>query len=539
MGTSSVVKWFHWGYIGFSIGSTLFMLRVLRTPFAQSLAPGECPLAATLKRSALARAILINTAHVVQQLFTTLLCMLFLGLPRTEQEATFYHSVNIRFLAFQLSFCCCILRQTGTAELPMWAFWNGITGSILMLVAFVKERLRTLVALRCSARPKNNVRLLALIALNALMAAANLLGILVLLPGPALAGMKLVVALQAAIAVVRTIKQVVVARLHVREVQGVICWEQRSLGSLRASIFEQLLCTTLSVLQSSLLLLQQQSVSAMGVLLTLKAALTLHKLLRLMHSYRQLSTCAMLVDAALRVVEPAAVPSERRSCPICREDMERAVRLDCGHYFHKSCLVCALDVVPVCPVCRSAIVYRTADDGADEPGFESRYYGNRTLVEWLLRRLRVPLYVATPRMVDQVLRVLPTAPRLAVIRELAATGSVDATVVRLRRQLALQNSSAINDQLLQQQQQHNPTRQPLNYHQQPPRTSAGREAGAPGYSFEGMLYNRGNTQSLLNSTSSNNSTGANPPSEFVQRKLQLFRQACERFHSSSSSNGNE
>ena len=48
--------------------------------------------------------------------------------------------------------------------------------------------------------------------------------------------------------------------------------------------------------------------------------------------------------------------SSDRLCIICREDMQAAKKLDCGHMFHFKCLKSWLERQQSCPTCRSPIL---------------------------------------------------------------------------------------------------------------------------------------------------------------------------------------
>lgn len=67
-----------------------------------------------------------------------------------------------------------------------------------------------------------------------------------------------------------------------------------------------------------------------------------------------------------------------RTCVICHEEMERAKRLHCGHFFHFECLRGWLDRQQACPVCRREVTpseeRRPPDAGAARPGAGRVYF---------------------------------------------------------------------------------------------------------------------------------------------------------------------
>lgn len=530
-----VAKWLHVCYLGLTIGSLLFGVHfwVLNPKKPEVPTTGEEAQLLGAKESILVRFIVANVMHVTLHGLAMALVFLFLGLPRTVREEKMVHVASLRFLSLQLVFYLCIVRQVVAREVPMWLFWNGVNGSLLLQITLAKTRFDTVAAASVTVRPGPNGRLYAFIVWNAVFSVVHLADIAGLVPGPC-RGLKSVVLLQCGLCVIRSGKQLLQARLHWQEARGRISWEQRSLGTVALCIAEGFVCFHCSVLQSSLLLLVQRSLSLVNLALVARACIIVQQLGRLVRRYRQERTYTMLVQSALAHVPAARIPEGRRVCPVCREDMHCAVRLDCGHHFHASCALAALERVPVCPVCRARVAYRR-DAGAHAVAASGA-------LERLLNTLHATRYVASVQMVDEVAEVLPAAPRLAVIKDLALTGSVDATIERLRGAITPDLSStpsaptapaalprAVQDQQIQQLDDSLESvlwGEPIGLFTECWRDCAAAAGTAPTSPVVGE----------------DDTTFAAPPprapcpsTAFMQRKLEIIRQACQRFRLAQSS----
>jgi E3 ubiquitin-protein ligase synoviolin len=62
------------------------------------------------------------------------------------------------------------------------------------------------------------------------------------------------------------------------------------------------------------------------------------------------------VDSWFPDVDVTTVEGMDRTCAVCREEMRHAKRLQCGHAFHKQCLLAWVQQNNSCPLCRQAIV---------------------------------------------------------------------------------------------------------------------------------------------------------------------------------------
>ena len=528
-----VAQWLHVCYLGASAVSLVLLLMVLLVSPEPEAAISELRLG---------RFMVANVAHLTQHALAMGLVLLFLGLPRTARETRVVHVASIRFLSLQLVFWCCIVRQVAARELPMWLFWNGINGSLLLQITMAKARFDTVAAQSVTVRPEQNRWLYAFIGWNALFSVVHVSDIVCLVPGP-FRGLKSVVLLQGGFCLIRSTKQLLQTRLHWLEARGRINWEQRSLDTVALCIVEGFVCFNCSVLQSSLLLLVQRSLSLIDLALVARACIIVQQLVHLVRRYKQERTYTMLVRAALALAPCAHVPDDRRVCPVCQEDMHSAVRLDCGHHFHCSCVLSSLERVQVCPVCRAPVVFRCADAACAGRGW----------LERILNTFNATRYVASAKMVEEVAEVLPAVSRLAVVKDIAVTGSVDATIERLREHAVPHpaDASAVP-------------------HSAAATSAAASAAGAAPLrapqeqqiqqlddSLESVLWGepfglfsecwRDCSCSCARSSNSSNSFGSTPggpddseeqeetprmpcPSKaFVQRKLELFRQACQLF----------
>ena len=88
-------------------------------------------------------------------------------------------------------------------------------------------------------------------------------------------------------------------------------------------------------------------------------------------------------------------------------------------------LLPSLNSAELCPVCRTPVVFHG--------GYSSSGSSYESTLEVLLHILDIPLYTASMSMVDRVVQVLPDVPRLSIIKDISVTGSVDATIDRLRK----------------------------------------------------------------------------------------------------------
>ena len=511
--------------------SLLFLLHRLLVSPEPGAAVSELPLG---------RLMVANVAHLTQHALGMGLVVLFLGLPQTAKEVRLVHVAAVRFLSLQLMFYCCIVRQVAARELPMWLFWNGINGSLLLQVTLAKARFDTVAAQSVTVRPEQNRWLYAFVAWIAFFSVVHVSDIVCLVPGP-LRGLKCVVLLQGSFCLVRSTKQLLLARLHWLEARGRISWEQRSLETVALCIVEGFVCLNCSVLQSSLLLLVQRSLSLIDLALVARACVLVQQLVHLVRRYKQERTYTMLVRAALALVPCPRVPDDRRVCPVCQEDMHTAVRLDCGHHFHCSCVLSSLERVQVCPVCRAPVVLRRADGAAAARACDG-------WLERVLNTLNATRYIASAKMVDEVAEVLPAVSRLAVVKDIAVTGSVDATIERLREHSttvgphAAGAAGAVGAGATVATPLHAPQEQQIQ------QLDASLESVLWGEPF-GLFSDCWRDCSCscaarTGSSSSSSSTPGDttdseqepeslrppcPSAAFVQRKLELFRQACQRF----------
>lgn len=544
-----VAQWLHVCYLGASVVSLVFLLLLLLVSPEPGAAMGDLRLG---------RFLVANAGHLTQHALAMGLVLVFLGLPRTAREARVVHVASMRFLSLQLMFWCCIVRQVAAREVPMWLFWNGINGALLLQVTMAKARFDTVAAVSVTVRPEQNRWLYAFIAWNALFSAVHVGDIVWLVPGP-LRGLKCVVLLQGGFCVIRSTKQLLQARLHWREARGRISWEQRSLETVALCIVEGFVCLNCSVLQSSLLLLVQRSLSLIDLALVARACIIVQQLVHLVRRYKQERTYTMLVRAALALVPCAHIPDDRRVCPVCQEDMHTAVRLDCGHHFHCSCVLSSLERVQVCPVCRAPVVFRRAATaiagagtatgaGTCTAAAAAASTGTVTGDGWLervLNTLNATRYVASAKMVDEVAEVLPAVSRLAVVKDIAVTGSVDATIERLRAHATVAAAAAaaavpaagtpLRAPQEQQIQQLDDSLESVLWGEpfglftdcwRDCACSCARGSSAPS---AGSSTPGGPDDSTDSEAEAATPRRPCPSAAFVQRKLELFRQACQRF----------
>ena len=67
---------------------------------------------------------------------------------------------------------------------------------------------------------------------------------------------------------------------------------------------------------------------------------------------------------------PDATPEELAdgvTCIVCRDEMDAAKKLPCGHMFHSVCLRSWLVEQAVCPICRASLTQRPDDAAAPAP----------------------------------------------------------------------------------------------------------------------------------------------------------------------------
>ena len=94
-------------------------------------------------------------------------------------------------------------------------------------------------------------------------------------------------------------------------------------------------------------------------LLIIWGAIRLYKYYKKKNRKRQVTDFNLLTDTIVSLNEEDSLSTGSIECSICIEelkDIDRLVKLKCGHMFHQHCLTLWYLVEPYCPICRRFVV---------------------------------------------------------------------------------------------------------------------------------------------------------------------------------------
>jgi len=253
------------------------------------------------------------------------------------------------------------LEENDPLELLLLVAFSAFSCCLRVFLGLARDRFERFSA-SPAARPRHFARTLALVAFVAVLNSAFALFVLRTFAsagGTTLALLlhdSVFLGLHASILGVRFCAHAYEARLY-RDA-GAVSGEQRR-RNLHCVEFLLEACIDLVCLANSALLfwLSGLSISLVDSILLLH----LRSLALELSSRVSRFVAFLLVSRDLRRlykdVSPAELASHPDVCAICRESLEKAKRLPCGHLLHTGCLARWLEVKTECPVCRRSLTH--------------------------------------------------------------------------------------------------------------------------------------------------------------------------------------
>ncbi|EGG22635.1 putative ubiquitin-protein ligase [Cavenderia fasciculata] len=100
-------------------------------------------------------------------------------------------------------------------------------------------------------------------------------------------------------------------------------------------------------------------------------------------------------------------------CAICRDRMDTAKKLPCGHIFHHSCLRSWLEQQTSCPTCRRSLIELQNETGQPNNSNSNSNSNNA--------------YVVNPSDIERIHELFPHIPRQSIINDLMQTHDINET----------------------------------------------------------------------------------------------------------------
>jgi hypothetical protein len=374
--------------------------------------------------------ILANQAINILVLFGTLLQYVFFGrLLETESKRVWEKLMN--FALFKVIFIGAILEPS-IKELLIWSVWFSIVGFMHLFSFLSKDRFQNLVTYSPNAPAAVHGRMLTL---QLLLLFANLgwFSLCLTVFWDAGAAVLLLLTFECFTLFVDTLQTLGKYTIHLWDLHGNGTWEDRGKYIYMVEFFTDsviLLATLAHYVQ--ILILHGISFTLIDMLIFLHIRIVFNNLRDKIQAYRNYKQLAENMERTYEHVTAEQLAPMNESCAICRERLDGARRLPCGHMFHFNCLRSWLEYHHSCPTCRRSLLPANAAPPPPQgPGRAQNGWG--WLPNMSVQVIRAPAYqvprgAVSAEMIRAVQDVFPTMDAELIAQDLSATLSVDQTI---------------------------------------------------------------------------------------------------------------
>ncbi|GAM27546.1 hypothetical protein SAMD00019534_107220 [Acytostelium subglobosum LB1] len=161
------------------------------------------------------------------------------------------------------------------------------------------------------------------------------------------------------------------------------------------------------------------------------------ELRRKINGYRNYCKLVEDMDTKYLNATPDELEIYNDDCAICRDRMDSAKKLPCGHIFHHSCLRSWLEQQTSCPTCRRSLIELQTEDGQPstprhngQPSTSTFGHHGSTSTSTTTSTSNTPISMAIPYSVEAstVHEMFPDTPLELIRQDLVATNSVQSTI---------------------------------------------------------------------------------------------------------------
>eukprot|EP00029_Vermamoeba_vermiformis_P011981 TRINITY_DN678_c0_g1_i1.p1 TRINITY_DN678_c0_g1~~TRINITY_DN678_c0_g1_i1.p1 ORF type:complete len:630 (+),score=195.77 TRINITY_DN678_c0_g1_i1:81-1970(+) len=378
--------------------------------------------------------ILANQAINILVLFGSLLQYVFFGrLLESESKRVWEKLMN--YALFKVIFIGAILEPS-IKELLIWTVWFSIVGFMHLFSYLSKDRFQNLVTYSPNAPASVHGRMLTL---QLLLLYANLSWFALCLSvfWDAGAAVLLLLTFECFTLFVDTLQTLGKYAIHLWDLHGNGTWEERGKYMYMVEFFTDaiiLLATLAHYVQ--ILILHGISFTLIDMLIFLHIRIVFNNLRDKIQAYRNYKQLAENMERTYEHVTAEQLATMNESCAICRERLDGARRLPCGHMFHFNCLRSWLEFHHSCPTCRRSLLpANTAPPRQQGPGAapNDRQNGWGWLPNMSVQVIRAQVQpvrrnAVSAEMIRAVQDVFPTMAAESIAQDLSVTLSVDQTI---------------------------------------------------------------------------------------------------------------
>ena len=278
--------------------------------------------------------------------------------PLSDNEKKACRENLFNFLVFRSVFIAAVV-PLDVRELVLWCAFFAVIAALRLLCIIARERFSTVTILP-SATADTFVRLLLLIA--GILVVDLLVAAVVWWLVRAEAGLSVVCLMlfENVVVLLGCLKVSGKYVIHLLSMRRDAAWEERTSYLYYCEFTFECVTQLLTMLHYlHVWSLYGLSVTIIDLFLFLHLRSSFVVLVDRISKYHHYRRASVEINSRYADATPAELQQADDFCAICREPMDSAKKLPCGHLFHRSCITQWMEYKGICPSCRAPLLHNT------------------------------------------------------------------------------------------------------------------------------------------------------------------------------------